>query len=100
MVAGALYGLGPFYDATGCCGGGDDPSLTSGLVGATVGAYVTRTSDHPVSLSRALAGATVGIGTGLFVGAAGAQLADLRGFVIGFSLGQGGTVAGFALPYP
>ncbi|HEU4881193.1 MAG TPA: hypothetical protein VFT45_03075 [Longimicrobium sp.] len=110
LVAGAVYGAGPFYEATRCCGGGDDPGLTSGLwgafigatAGATLGAYVTRTSDQPVSLSRAFTGAIVGIGTGIAVGIAGAQVDpnDARGLLIGFSIGQGGTAAGFAIPYP
>jgi hypothetical protein len=110
MVAGGLIGSGPFYDITGCCGGGDDPGLTSGLwgafigaaAGATMGAYVMRTSDHPVSISRAFTGAIVGVGTGIFVGFAGAQVDpdDFRGLLIGFSIGQGGTAAAFAMPYP
>jgi uncharacterized membrane protein YeaQ/YmgE (transglycosylase-associated protein family) len=110
LVAGGLFGLGPFYDATGCCGGGDDPGITSGLVGAvagatlgsTLGAYATRTSDKPVSLSRAFVGATVGLGIGLLFGIAGAELADAdpRGLLIGFAIGQGMTTAGFAVPYP
>ncbi|HEX6372005.1 MAG TPA: hypothetical protein VF006_23980 [Longimicrobium sp.] len=110
MVAGAVFGSGPFYSATGCCGGGDDPGLTSGLagallgatMGATLGAYVTRNSENPVSFSRAFTGATVGIAIGVLVGIAGAELdgADPRGLVIGFSIGQGMTTAGFAVPYP
>lgn len=110
LVAGGLFGSGPFYDATGCCGGGDDPGLTSGLVGAvagatlgsTLGAYVTRNSDNPVSLSRAFTGATVGLAIGLLFGIAGAELADAdpRGLLVGFSIGQGITAAGFAVPYP
>ena len=110
LVAGGLYGAGPFYEATGCCGGGDDPGLTSGLwgafigatAGATLGAYVTRNSDNPVSLSRTFTGAVVGIGTGIFVGIAGTQIDpdDFRGLLVGFSIGQGGTAAGFAIPYP
>ncbi|HEX5869500.1 MAG TPA: hypothetical protein VFY65_03730 [Longimicrobium sp.] len=110
LVAGAAFGAGPFYSATGCCGGGDDPGLTSGLVGAfagatlgaTLGAWITRTSDQPVSSSRAFVGATLGIGTGLLVGLAGTQIDpdDFRGLLVGFSIGQGGTAAAFAVPYP
>jgi hypothetical protein len=110
LVAGGLFGLGPFYDITGCCGGGDDPGLSSGLwgafigatAGATMGAYVMRNSDHPVSISRAFTGAIVGVGTGIFVGLAGTQVDpdDFRGLLIGFSIGQGGTAAAFAMPYP
>ena len=110
LVAGGLFGGGPFYDITGCCGGGDDPGLSSALwgafigatAGATMGAYVMRTSDHPVSISRAFTGAIVGIGTGIVVGVAGTQVDpdDFRGLLIGFSIGQGGTAAAFAMPYP
>jgi hypothetical protein len=110
LVAGGLFGAGPFYEMTGCCGGGDDPGLTSGLwgafigatAGATLGAYVMRTSDQPVSSSRTFTGAIVGIGTGIFVGLAGTQIDpdDFRGLLIGFSIGQGGTAAAFAMPYP
>jgi hypothetical protein len=108
LVAGGYIGAGPFYDATGCCGGGDDPGLTSGLagavigatVGSTVGAYATRSRGHPVSLSRALLGATVGIGAGVLVGFAGASIDDFRGLLVGFSIGQGMTTAGYAVPYP
>lgn len=110
LVAGGLFGAGPFYDATGCCGGGDDPGLGSGLTGAvlgatlgsTLGAYVTRNSDNPVSLSRAFVGATIGLGVGLLFGIAGAEVADAdpRGLLIGFSIGQGIAAAGYAVPYP
>lgn len=110
VVAGGMFGAGPFYDATGCCGGGDDPGIASALAGAavgatlgsTLGAYVTRTSDHPVSLSRAFTGASVGLGIGLLVGLAGAVIADgdSRGLLIGFAIGQGMSTAGFAVPYP
>jgi uncharacterized membrane protein YeaQ/YmgE (transglycosylase-associated protein family) len=110
LVVGGLFGSGPFYDATGCCGGGDDPGLTSGLVGAvagatlgsTLGAYVTRNSDNPVSLSRAFTGATVGLAVGVLFGLAGAAVADgdSRGLLVGIAIGQGMTTAGFAVPYP
>jgi hypothetical protein len=108
LVAGAYAGAGPFYEATGCCGGGDDPGLSSALwggvigatLGSTLGAYVTRSSDHPVSLSRAFVGSTVGIGAGLLVGFAGAGVDDARGLLVGFAIGQGMTTAGFAVPYP
>lgn len=108
LVAGGYIGGGPFYDATGCCGGGDSPGLTSGLWGAvigatagsTLGAYLTRSDRHPVSLSRAFVGATVGIGAGVLVGIAGAGIDDFRGLLVGFSIGQGMTTAGFAVPYP
>lgn len=108
LVAGGYIGGGPFYDATGCCGGGDDPGLTSALWGAligatagsTLGAYATRSSEHPVTLSRAFVGATIGIGTGVLVGIAGASMDDFRGLLVGFSIGQGMTTAGFAVPYP
>jgi iron complex transport system permease protein len=110
LVAGGMFGLGPFYDATGCCGGGDDPGLTSGLMGAvagatlgsTLGAYVTRNSDNPVSLSRAFTGATVGLAVGVLFGIAGAAVADgdARGLLVGIAIGQGGTAAAFAVPYP
>lgn len=110
LVAGVVIGSGPFYDATGCCGGGDDPGLLSALWGAFIGAtagsalgaYITNTSAHPVSFKRALTGATVGIATGLLMGIAGAEFADAdpRGLVIGFAIGQGITTAGFAVKYP
>lgn len=110
LLGGLWLGVGPFYSATGCCGGGDDPGLTSGLAGAligsvlgsTLGAYVTRDSENPVSFSRALLGGTVGILPGVLVGLGGAVLqdGDSRGMLIGFSIGQGMTTAGFALPYP
>lgn len=108
LVAGGYIGAEPFYDATGCCGGGDDPGLTSALwgavigatVGSTVGAYATRSREHPVTLSRAFVGATVGIGVGLLTGFAAGQVDDFRGRLVGFSIGQGVTTAGFAVPYP
>lgn len=110
LVAGGVFGSGPFYEMTGCCGGGDDPGLASGLwgaflgatAGATLGPYVMRNGENPVSLSRAFTGAIVGIGTGIFLGIAGAQVDpdDFRGLLIGFSIGQGGTAAAFAVPYP
>lgn len=110
MVAGVLIGSGPFYEATGCCGGGDDPGLTSGLAGALIGAtagsalgaWITRSPEYPVSFTRAATGAILGIGAGVLVGIAGAELdgADPRGLVIGFAIGQGFTTAGFAVPYP
>ena len=108
LVAGGYIGSGPFYSATGCCGGGDDPGLTSGLwgaligatLGSTLGAYAMGTTEEPVSSSRAFVGATIGIGTGLLVGFAGAHLDDFRGLLVGFTIGQGTTTAGFAVPYP
>lgn len=110
LLGGLWLGVGPFYSATGCCGGGDDPGLASGLAGALIGAtvgsalgaYVTRDAENPVSWSRALLGATVGILPGVLVGLGGAVLGDgdHRGLVVGFSVGQGMTTAGFALPYP
>jgi hypothetical protein len=110
LVAGALVGAGPFYESTGCCGGGDDPGLTSALwgavagatLGSALGAYLTRTGDKPVSFPRALLGATVGLGAGALLGAVGAQLdrGDPPGVLIGFSIGQGATTAAFAVPYP
>jgi hypothetical protein len=110
LVGGAVFGGGPFYQATGCCGGGDDPGLTSGLVGAvagatlgsTLGAYLTRNTDNPVSLSRAFTGATVGLAVGVLFGIAGASVADgdARGLLVGFAIGQGIATAGFAAPYP
>ena len=110
LVAGAYIGAEPFYDATGCCGGGDDPGLTSALGGAVIGsvlgsslgAYVTRTKDEPVSFTRAFLGATVGLASGVFFGIAGAELADQdpSGLLVGFSVGQGMTTAAFAVPYP
>jgi hypothetical protein len=110
LVAGGLFGLGPFYDATGCCGGGDDPGLSSGLaggvagaiLGSALGAYVTRNSENPVSLSRAFPGATVGLAAGVLFGIAGAAVTDgdARGLLVGIAIGQGMTTAGFAVPYP
>lgn len=110
LVAGGLFGVGPFYRATGCCGGGDDPGITSGLVGAvagatlgsTLGVYVTRNGDDPVSLSRAFTGATVGLGVGVLVGLAGAAVTDgdARGLLVGIAIGQGMTTAAYAVPYP
>jgi hypothetical protein len=110
LVAGAVFGGGPFYQATGCCGGGDDPGLTSGLaggvagaiLGSALGAYITRNSENPVSLSRAFGGATVGLAVGVLFGLAGAGVADgdSRGLLIGFAIGQGITTTGFAVPYP
>lgn len=108
LVTGAYTGGIIFYEATGCCGGGDDPGLTSGLYGAVIGAtlgsmigaYATRNSEYPVSFSRAFLGATVGIGGGVLAGIAGAHLDDFRGLLIGFTVGQGTTTALFAVPYP
>ena len=108
LLVGGYLGSGPFYTSTGCCGGGDDPGLTSGLWGAMIGAtlgsalgaYATRNYDNPVSLPRALLGATVGVGTGVLTGLAGGHTADFGGLLVGFSIGQGGTTALFATPYP
>lgn len=110
LMAGGYFGGGPFYQATGCCGGGDDPGLTSGLVGgvagavlgSALGAYVTRNSENPVSFSRAFGGASVGLAVGVLFGLAGAAVldGDSRGLLVGFAIGQGMTTAGFAVPYP
>lgn len=108
LLAGGYVGSVTFYNATGCCGGGDDPGLESGLMGAAIGAtlgsmigaYATRSHDHPVSLARAFLGATVGLGTGIAMGFAGGSVGDVPGLLIGFSVGQGVTTSLFAVPYP
>jgi uncharacterized membrane protein YeaQ/YmgE (transglycosylase-associated protein family) len=108
LVAGGYFGSTILYDATNWGSGGDDPGLEPGLLGAVIGAtlgsmigaYAARDYEHPVSLSRAFIGSTVGIGVGVLTGIAGAHLADFGGLILGFSMGQGTTTALFAVPYP
>lgn len=79
--AGSLIGLAlgagvgvAYYQATGCCGGGDDPGLTSLLVGALVGSTSGSAAGAAIvgePWGGALIGSTAGVATGLAIAYAG-----------------------------
>lgn len=96
FAAGAGLGIA-YYEATGCCGGGDDPGLNSVLSGMVIGSTTGSTLGAALfggeSWGGSFLGSTIGVATGALIAYAGGQIGASGGAIFLYSLAQGLTTA-------